>query len=133
MWAVPLGAFLLSSSAFQYRFNCESEIFSAFSSTSSCTTAGFVCGLIGTSTPSSSGTTFSLDTLSTVSASAASETLDVVFLVYASVAEGFVPRAVFELKDRIGCAAAFRIAADVLPLLRRPRGILCGDEAEMEK
>jgi hypothetical protein len=123
-WFVPLGAFLLSSSACQYRFNCESEIFSAFSSTSSFTATALACCLIGTSATSGSGSRSSLRTLSTASASAASEIFDDIFLVDASAAEGFVTRADFELKERVDCAAAFRVEAAELPLLRRPGGIV---------
>jgi hypothetical protein len=114
----------LSSSTFQYRFNCESEIFSAFCSASSFATTSLVCFLIGTSTTSGSGSTSSPCTLSTASVSAASEIFDDAFLADASMAEGFVTRADFELKERVDCAAVFRVDADGLPLLRRPGGIV---------
>jgi hypothetical protein len=114
----------LSSSAFQYRFNCESEIFSAFCSASSFATRGLVCCLIGTSTTSASVSISSLCGLSTASANAASEIFNDAFLVDASAAAGFVTRADFELKERVDCAAAFRVDTDGLPLLRRPGGIV---------
>ena len=114
----------MSSSAFQYRFSCESEIFSACCSASSVTGACLAGCLTGTSTTWGSGSTSSLCTLPTTSARSASEIFDIAFFVEASGAEGFVTRADFELKERVDCAAAFRVAADVLPLLRRPGGIV---------
>ena len=58
--------------------------------------------------------------------SAGSEIFDVAFSVDASPAEGFVTRADFELKERVDCAAAFRVDAAVLPLLRRVGGMVGG-------
>jgi hypothetical protein len=44
--------------------------------------------------------------------------------VDASPAEGFVTRADLELKERVDCAAALRVDAAVLPLLRRDGGMV---------
>ena len=68
-----------------------------------------------------------LCTLSTASASAVSGIFDVVFLMDASGAEGLVTRADFDLKEIVDWAAAFRVDADVLPLLRRPGGMVVED------
>lgn len=58
--------------------------------------------------------------------SVGSEIFDAAFSVDASPAEGFVTRADFELNDRVDCAAAFRVDAAVLPLLRRDGGMVGG-------